>query len=115
MPKHSILLLFAIFIVAGLAGVFACPSLGHQQRKEDHAAVIRLGNRLFRDDRFSTPNGDLPANCAHCHLLDEDPQGLRAYTDFFYRCWGSYRWQDPRGQECGNSPTIVEAAQPPGW
>jgi cytochrome c peroxidase len=113
MLKHSILLLFAIFIAAGLAGVFAHPSLGHQQRKEDHAAVIRLGHRLFRDDRFSTPNGDLPANCAHCHLLDEDPQGLRAYTDFFNRSWVSYRSQDPRRLELRNSPTILDAAQTP--
>jgi len=113
MLKHSILLLFAVFAAAGLAGVFAHPSLGQQQRKEDHAAVVRLGERLFRDDRFSTPNGDLPANCAHCHLLDEDPQGLRAYTDFLNRSWVSYRPQDPRRLEVRNSPTLLDAAQAP--
>ncbi|MEP7336252.1 MAG: cytochrome c peroxidase [Acidobacteriota bacterium] len=113
MLKRSILLLFAVAIGAGLAGAFARPTLGQQERKEDHAAVVRLGERLFKDDRFSTPNGDLPANCAHCHLLDEDPQGLRAYTDFFNRSWVSYRPQDPRRLELRNSPTILDAAQAP--
>ena len=78
MLKRSILFLFALFIAAGLAGAFARPTRGQQQRTENHVAVVELGKRLFRDDRFSTPSGDLPANCAHCHLLDEDPQGLRA-------------------------------------
>jgi cytochrome c peroxidase len=113
MLKRSILLLFAIAIGAGLAGAFVRPTLGQQERKEDHAAVVMLGERLFRDDRFSTPNGDLPANCAHCHLLDEDPQGWRAYTDFFNRSWVSYRSQDPRRLELRNSPTILDAAQAP--
>jgi len=113
MLKRSILLLFLIFTAASLVGVFATPSRGQQQRKEDHAAVVRLGERLFKDDRFSTPSGDLPANCAHCHLHDEDPQGLRAYTDFLNRSWVSYRPQDPRRLELRNSPTILDAGQMP--
>jgi len=113
MLKRSVLLLFAIFISASLAGVFAPSIRGQQQRKEDHAAVVRLGERLFKDDRFSTPAGDLPANCAHCHLHNEDPQGLRAYTDFLNRSWVSYRPQDPRRLELRNSPTILDAAEMP--
>ncbi|MEO6724572.1 MAG: cytochrome c peroxidase [Blastocatellia bacterium] len=113
MLKRLIAVLFAVFIAAGLAGIFARQSSGQQQRKEDHAAVVQLGERLFRDDRFSTPQGDLPANCAHCHLLDEDPQGWRAYTDFFNRSWVSYRSQDPRRLGLRNAPTILDAAQTP--
>ncbi len=113
MLKRSIATLFAALVIAGLAGAFARSTSGRQQRKETHAAVIQLGDRLFRDDRFSTPSGDLPANCAHCHLLDEDPQGLRAYTDFFNRSWVSFRPQDPRRLELRNSPTILDAAQSP--
>lgn len=113
MLKRSVLFLFALFIAASLAGAFARPMRGQQQRTENHAAVVELGKRLFRDDRFSTPSGDLPANCAHCHLLDEDPQGLRAYTDFFNRSWVSFRPQDPRRLELRNSPTILDAAQSP--
>ena len=64
MLKRSILFLFIVFIGGSLAGALTRPALSQQQRKEDHAAVVQLGKRLFRDDRFSTPNGDLPANCA---------------------------------------------------
>ena len=60
------------------------------------ARQISLGLRLFGETRFSTPKGDLPASCVTCHLFDEDPQGLRAYTDFFNRSWFSHRTQDPR-------------------
>lgn len=77
------------------------------------AAQLRLGERLFRETRFSTSKGDLPAGCSTCHLFGEDPQGLRAYTDFFNRSWVSYRSQDPRRNELRNSPTLYDVAQMP--
>ena len=77
------------------------------------AAQLRLGERLFRETRFSTTKGDLPASCNTCHLFDEDPQGLRAYTDFFNRSWVSYRSQDPRRSELRNSPTLYYVALMP--
>src|SRR5262249_48792780 len=70
------------------------PALGKTQQKQDRSAVVRLGERLFNDDRFSTPNGDLPASCSNCHLFDQDPQGMRAYADFLNRSWVSSRAQD---------------------
>ncbi len=76
-------------------------------------AQLRLGERLFRETRFSTSKGDLPASCSTCHLFDEDPQGLRAYTDFFNRSWVSYRSQDPRRNELRNSPTLYDVALMP--
>jgi cytochrome c peroxidase len=81
--------------------------------KPARSAVVRLGERLFRDDRFSTPAGDLPASCSTCHLLDEDPQGLRAYADFFNRSWVSSRMRDHRRLELRNSPTIFDVAAMP--
>ncbi len=71
---------------------------------------IRLGERLFRDARFSAPQGDLPASCSNCHLFDEDPQGLRPYADFFNRSWISYRTQSPQRFELRNSPALLDVA-----
>ncbi len=111
--KRLILSLFAIFILINLTARFTQPVIGKPQRKSERPAVVRLGERLFRDERFSTPNGDLPASCSHCHLLDEDPQGLRAYADFFNRSWVSSRMQDHRRLELRNSPTIFDVATMP--
>src|SRR5215813_12277442 len=63
------------------------------QQNQERSALISLGERLFKDDRFSTPDGDLPASCSNCHMFDQDPQGLRAYADFLNRSWVSSRAQ----------------------
>lgn len=106
MLKRFLLISFALLSIAELAARSGAAV-------SEPAAVIRLGERLFRDERFSTPRGDLPASCSHCHLLDEDPQGLRAYADFFNRSWVSSRMQDHRRLELRNSPTILDAAEMP--
>jgi cytochrome c peroxidase len=77
------------------------------------SAQARLGERLFRDERFSAPQGDLPASCASCHFFDEDPQGLRPFADFFNRSWISYRPQNPQRFELRNSPSLFDVAQQP--
>ena len=89
------------------------PALGKPHQKQEKSALVRLGERLFKDDRFSTPSGDLPASCSNCHLFDEDPQGLRAYADFLNRSWVSSRAQDRRRLGLRNSPTILDAAEMP--
>lgn len=113
MFKRAILSVFAILFIANLSGRITLPASGRQQRKPERPAVVRLGERLFKDDRFSTPKGDLPASCSHCHLLDEDPQGMRAFADFFNRSWVSSRMQDHRRLEIRNSPTIFDVAGMP--
>src|SRR5215470_12884233 len=75
--------------------------------------VIKLGARLFGDSRFSNPNGDLPASCSHCHILDENAQGMRAYTDFLARSWVPFRLEDPRRDALRNAPTIFDVAEMP--
>lgn len=104
----------AAIIIASLAYEYT----GHAQqpsaqntRKND--AVIQLGARLFQDERFSTPKGDLPASCSHCHMFDESGQGIRARADFLNRSWVSYRAQDPRREELRNSPTLLDVSQMP--
>ncbi|MDX2030550.1 MAG: cytochrome c peroxidase [Blastocatellia bacterium] len=109
MLKRFLLIAFALFSIAE----FAVRSRAAVSDPAKRAAVIRLGERLFRDERFSTSRGDLPASCSHCHLLDEDPQGLRAYADFFNRSWVSSRAQDRRRLELRNSPTILDAGEMP--
>ncbi len=113
MLKRSILFLFAIFTLAGLTGWFDQTVTSEPQQKPGRSAVVRLGERLFKDDGFSTPNGDLPASCSDCHLFDQDPQGLRAFTDFLNRSWVSSRPQDRRRLGLRNSPTIFDVAEMP--
>src|SRR5215470_13407338 len=104
-------------------GDLARPALGQSQQNEarqnqarqnqEKSALISLGERLFKDDRFSTPDGDLPASCSNCHMFDQDPQGLRAYADFLNRSWVSSRAQDRRRLGLRNSPTIFDLAEAP--
>src|SRR5438128_7232630 len=107
--KRAVVLVFGILLLTSLTDWARSQSPVEQKSRPE----IRLGERLFRDDRFSTPQGDLPASCSHCHLYDEDPQGRRAYADFFNRSWVSYRLQDPRRLELRNSPTIYDAGEMP--
>lgn len=78
-----------------------------------NSKIAKLGEQLFRDNRFSTPAGDLPASCSNCHLLNEDPQGIRAFADFFNRSWVSSRMQDIRRLHPRNSPTLFDVGELP--
>jgi cytochrome c peroxidase len=93
--------------------VFFCSGFSGFTQEQERSAVIRLGERLFNDDRFSTPSGDLPASCSNCHMFDQDPQGMRAYADFFNRSWVSSRAQDRNRFELRNSPTIFDVDESP--
>src|SRR5215468_10676090 len=99
-------------------GDLARPALGQSQQNQaqqnqERSVLISLGARLFKDDRFSTPDGDLPASCSNCHMFDQDPQGMRAYADFLNRSWVSSRAQDRRRIGLRNSPTIFDLAEAP--
>jgi cytochrome c peroxidase len=113
MLKRFVLFAFASFAAFVIADGYARPSAAVSDGDREASIVARLGERIFKDDRFSTSKGDLPASCSHCHLLDEDPQGLRAYTDFFNRSWMSSRAQDHRRLMLRNSPTILDAGSSP--
>jgi len=88
-------------------------AFGQDRPQSQAPAQIRLGVRLFKDARFSSPQGDLRNSCSSCHLYDEDPQGMRAHTDFFSRSWVPWRSGDPRRDELRNSPAILDAAMMP--
>src|SRR4249919_3121224 len=103
------LFLLAAFVAAGIVNIHGWASAGDDQADKSSGAA-RLGARLFKDPRFATTKGDLPASCSHCHLLNEDPQGTRAHTDFLARSWVSYRLGDPRRDELRNSPTLFDVA-----
>lgn len=103
--KHIVLLTCVVLAVFNFSG--------WSQQNKITPAQARLGERLFRDVRFSAPQGDLPAKCADCHLFDEDPQGLRPFADFFNRSWISWRTQDPQRFELRNSPGLLDVAQQP--
>ncbi len=111
--KLGILIVFVVFVFDALSDDLAGTALGKSQPKQERSAVVRLGERLFKDNRFSTPQGDLPASCSDCHLFDQDPQGMRAFTDFLNRSWVSSRAQDRRRLGLRNSPTIFDAAEMP--
>src|SRR4029453_15591920 len=108
--RTTILVKSAILFVIALAiGAFA----QNETRQQQLLPEVRLGLRLFHAARFSSPLGDLQNSCASCHLLNEDPQGMRAHTDFFSRSWVPWRSADPRREEVRNSPTILDAALMP--
>jgi cytochrome c peroxidase len=113
MLKRVALILFAVTVVVVLVGKHSRPAFGLARQKREQSAVVRLGERLFRDDRFSTPSGDLPASCSHCHLFNQDPQGIRAFADFFNRSWVSSRTQDRRRLGLRNAPTLFDVAEMP--
>ncbi len=105
-------LLAVAFVIA--LGFAAHGQEQRQNQPEDKTSLrVRLGFRLFKDDRFSSPQGDLQNSCLSCHLSDEDPQGTRAHADFFARSWVPWRAGDPRRDELRNSPTILDAALMP--
>ena len=84
-----------------------------QTSSDRERAQILLGKRLFYDARFSSPKGDLPASCSNCHLFNEDPQGLRAFTEFFNRSWFSWRAEDPRRLHARNAPVLFDVGLHP--
>jgi cytochrome c peroxidase len=88
-------------------------ALAQSQTPKSSSAEARLGSRLFHDDRFSSPSGDLMNSCSSCHLFDEDPQGIRARADFFSRSWVPFRMEDPRRDALRNAPQIFDAALMP--
>jgi cytochrome c peroxidase len=107
--RTTLFLKTAVLFVTALAMV----AFAQNETRQHPSSQIRLGLRLFRDARFSSPLGDLQNSCASCHLLDQDPQGMRAQTDFFSRSWVPWRGADPRREELRNSPTILDAALMP--
>jgi cytochrome c peroxidase len=95
------------FVLLGFA------ALAQSQTPGNASAEARLGGRLFHDDRFSSPSGDLMNSCSSCHLFDEDPQGIRARADFFSRSWVPFRMEDPRRDALRNAPAIFDSALMP--
>ncbi|HJZ69648.1 MAG TPA: cytochrome c peroxidase [Blastocatellia bacterium] len=101
------------FAATCVFALLAVAAFAQNQSVGKRSAAIRLGQRLFKDARFSSPRGDLQNSCSSCHLQDEDPQGMRAHTDFFARSWVPWRAEDPRREELRNSPTLVDSALMP--
>lgn len=95
--------LLSLFLALLPIGVF-----GGQNKPQ-----IQLGARLFADERFSNPNGDFSASCSHCHILNENAQGMRVYTDFLARSWVPWRLEDPKRDALRNAPTILDAGEMP--
>ena len=83
------------------------------EARKNLAPEAALGKRLFEDDRFSSPRGDLLSSCSRCHMTDQDPRGARAYADFFDRSWQPFRSEDPRRQGARNAPTLLDAGLMP--
>ena len=105
-----------VFSKVALIGVIVLISIvafAQDESRSQKPAQIRLGLKLFKDSRFSSSQGDLRNSCNSCHLYNEDPQGMRAHTDFFSRSWVPWRSEDPRRDELRNSPTILDAAMMP--
>lgn len=82
-------------------------------QEEKGGAQIRLGARLFKEDRFASGKGDLIMSCAHCHQSGEEPERVRAFTDSFTRSWVPWRSGDPRREGVRNAPTLFDVTAMP--
>ncbi|HLG14002.1 MAG TPA: cytochrome c peroxidase [Blastocatellia bacterium] len=109
LSKRPALAIVIIFVVVHLASW----AFGGDQKDRRYSAAVSLGARLFADDGFSAPNGDFRNSCKSCHLLDDDPQGLRAHTEFLNRSWVPWRTEDPRRSAARNAPTLLDTAHMP--
>jgi cytochrome c peroxidase len=98
------------FVVA-MAVCLAQPAAANDEEKQ--AAQIRLGARLFKEDRFASRKGDLITSCAHCHQSNEDPDKPHAFTDSFTRSWVPWRAGDPRRDGVRNAPTLLDVTALP--
>ena len=112
-PAVSSRVAWSKLAAVGIVAALAIAAFGQIPARKRPSAQVRLGLRLFRDARFSSPQGDLQNSCASCHLLDEDPQGMRAHTDFFSRSWVPWRGADPRREGLRNAPTILDSGLMP--
>lgn len=76
---------------------------------------VRLGERLFIDKRFSSPDCEPRFSCRVCHLVDEekDKGGIRAYVDFEKRSKIPRRKEDHHEIEIRNSPTMLDCVEMP--
>jgi cytochrome c peroxidase len=108
-PSLKYALFFAL--VAAAFAVSARTAPGGQSK--DELSRIILGERLFKDDRFSSRDGDLAASCSDCHVLDQKPQAVRAFTDSLPRSWVPWRSGDPRRDGLRNAPTLFDVAEMP--
>lgn len=110
--SHALLSRVVLLTFVGLMLVYvARPTRAGQEEKT--AAQIRLGVRLFKEDRFASRKGDLVMSCALCHLSDEDPEKPRAFADSFTRSWVPWRAGDPRREGVRNAPTLLDVTAIP--
>jgi hypothetical protein len=111
--KLDIIKFFIFMILAVCTVLLALNAAGYPQMKPyrlhiaDSTAFEELGEALFSDSRFSSPEGRLSGNkkdmfsqfrvsCKSCHMVDEklEEKGMRGYTDFSKRTRVPYRTGD---------------------
>jgi len=102
--KYAALVVFAALMLAAVAKPLPDDQANAQREQ------VRLGARLFNDERFSSPKGDLVSSCSHCHLYEADPERARVFTDSFARSWIPWRPKDPRREGARNAPTLFDVA-----
>ena len=96
--------------LAALALIYAAQAANTKESNQN-PDQIKLGARLFRDQHFSSPKGDLITSCSSCHLYSEDPEKIHAFTDSFARSWVPWRSNDPRRDGLRNTPTLFDVAE----
>ena len=105
--KHYSCLSMAVI----LAAVLALPS-GAEDADGSATAAVELGERIFNDDRFSHPDGDLRTSCASCHKT-ADPAGARSFTEQLAHSWHPWRNPDPGRDTLRNTPALLDVAEMP--
>lgn len=98
-------------IIALIAGAYAAAS-GAQHSDAHGTPAAVLGERIFNDDRFSHPDGDLRTSCASCHKT-ADPAGARSFTEQLAHSWHPWRSSDPGRDTLRNTPALLDVAEMP--
>lgn len=101
---------FALVLFAALTLIYVAQAARFKESKQNPEQV-QLGARLFRDQHFSSPKGDLITSCSSCHLYSEDPEKIHAFTDSFARSWVPWRSNDPRRDGLRNTPTLFDVSE----
>ncbi len=99
-----------LLLVLSLAAAHGLPVRIAAAQSNDAAAA--LGERLFNDDRFSHPDGDLRTSCASCHKA-ADPAGARSFTEQLAHSWHPWRNADPGRDTLRNTPTLLDVSAMP--
>jgi len=90
--------------------LMACTTGFSAAQTQPFSASEELGKRLFHEERFASPLGDMAVSCATCHPA-VDATGYRAFADGLPLSWHPWRYKDPGRFTLRNAPTLLDVGE----